>query len=119
MAGIFGSSGRTANPLGRLGVIVGILGAAASVILWIHHFSPDTTMLGTYSQQIVSGQMGDQLQLLAMLLGAMAVVAGIAGGLGGKGSTSTVAALLLGIAALSYPVLSYLNIMSSRIGSPV
>jgi hypothetical protein len=119
MAGIFGSSGRTANPLGQIGVVVGILGAAASVILWIHHFSPDTTILGTYSDQIVNGQMGDQLRILAMLLGTMAVVAGIAGGLGGKGSSSTVAALLLGIVGLSYPILSYLNIMSSRIGSPL
>lgn len=120
MAGIFGSSGRTANPLGRIGVIVGIIGAAASVVLWVHYFSPDTTLFGSLSDQLRGGgQMNDQLRFLAMALGTMAVVAGIAGGLGGNGSASTVASLLLGVAALSYPVLSYLNIMSGRIGSPV
>ena len=119
MSGIFGSSGRTANPLGQIGVIVGILGAAASVVLWIHYFSPDTTIFGSFSDQVRAGQMADQLRVLAMLLGTMALVAGIAGGLGGNGSATTVTAMLLGIAALSYPVLSYLNIMSSRIGSPV
>ena len=117
--GIYGSSGKTANPLGQIGVVVGLLGAVASVVLWIHYFQPETTIFGSFSEQIRNGQMSDQLRILAMLLGTMGVVAGIAGGLGGKGSASTVASLLLGIAGLSYPVLSYLNIMSSKIGSPL
>jgi hypothetical protein len=117
--GIYSSSGRTSNPLGRMGVVVGFLGAAASVILWIHYFQPDTTILGSFSERIANGDLADQIRILALMLGTMAVVAGIAGGLGGKGSSSTVAALLLGAVALSYPVLTYLHVMSSRIGSPL
>jgi hypothetical protein len=118
--GIYGSSGRTSNPLGSLGVIAGILSLAGSAILWIHYFQPNTTILGRYSEQIAGGgPLADQIRLLSAFLGVIAVVAGIVGGLGGKGSTSTVAAILLGIAGLSYPILTWLNLMSGRIGSPV
>jgi len=117
--GIYGSSGRSANPLGGIGVLTGGIGAAFSVILWIHHFNPDTTMLGQYSSQIVYGALGDQLLLLAGVFGLMGVIAGIAGGLGGNGSSTTVAALLLGIVGLSYPALSYLNLVRGYVPNPV
>jgi hypothetical protein len=119
MGGILGSTGKSSNPLAPIGIITGSIGAAFSVILWIHHFQPDTTMLGEYSTQIVYGGLGDQLRLLAAVFGAMGLVAGIAGGLGGNGSAGTVSALLLGIVALSYPVLSYLDIMEGFVPNPV
>jgi hypothetical protein len=118
--GIYGSSGTQANPLGTIGILTGALGAAFSVILWIHHFQPDATFLGEYSAQIVSGgPLADQLRLLAGFFGLMAVIAGIAGGLGGKGSATTVASLLLGIVALTYPVLSWLNVVTRFAPNPV
>jgi len=119
MGGIFGSSGKTVNPLGTIGVLTGAIGAAFSVILWIHHFSPDTTILGAYSSQIVYGSLGDQLRLLAGLFGLMGIISGIVGGLGGNGSGTTVAALLLGIAGVSYPVLNYLSLLESVAPNPV
>jgi hypothetical protein len=105
--------------MGTIGVIVGLIGAAFSAVLWIHHFNPTTTMLGEYSSQIVYGALGDQLQLLAGVFGLMGVIAGISGGLGGNGSSSTVAALLLGIVGLSYPALSYLNMIRGYAPNPV
>jgi hypothetical protein len=120
MAGVFGSSGKTANPLGTIGVLVGVIGAAFSVILWYHHFVPATTLLGSYSAQIaIGGQVADQLRILASVFGLMAVIAGIAGGMGGRGSGATVAALLLGIVALSYPVLTYLRVVQHFLPNPV
>ena len=46
MGGIFGSSGKTANPAGTVGSLVGAIGAGFSVVLWIYHFNPDSTLLG-------------------------------------------------------------------------
>jgi hypothetical protein len=119
MGGILGSSGKTSNPLGPIGVITGMLGAACSVILWIHYFQPDTTILGQYSSQIVYGAMGDQLRLLAAVFGLMGIIAGIAGGLGGNGTAGTVTALLLGIVGVSYPALAYLNLLEGIVRNPV
>ena len=101
MGGIFGSSGKTANPAGTVGSLVGAIGAGFSVVLWIYHFNPDSTLLGKYSQQLAAGgQMADQLGLLAMVFGGIAVVLGIVGGLGGRGGSTTVMSILLGIAAI-------------------
>jgi hypothetical protein len=96
MAGIFGSSGKTANPAGTVGSLVGAIGAGFSVVLWIYHFNPDSTLLGKYSQQLAAGgQMADQLGLLAVVFGGIAVVLGIVGGLGGRGGSTTVMSILL------------------------
>jgi hypothetical protein len=119
MGGILGSAGRRSNPLGTIGVLTGSLGAAFSVILWLHYFQPDTTLLGQYSNQIVYGDLGNQLVLLAGLFGLMGVIAGIAGGLGGNGTAGTVAALLLGIVGVSYPVLEKLNLLEGIVPNPV
>jgi hypothetical protein len=117
---IFGSSGKTSNPLGNLGVLAGLVGAAGSVILWWFRFQPSSTILGRYSPQIAGGgPIADQLRVLAAAVGLMAVIAGIAGGLGGRGNASTVAALLLGVVGLSYPVLTYLNLVTRFVPNPI
>ena len=120
MSGMFGSSGHTSNPLGTVGTLVGAIGAAFSVILWIYQFNPDSSLLGTYSIQIANGgPMADQLSTLALVFGAIAVVAGIAGGLGGRGTGSTVASILLGVVALSYPILNALHLVERYVPNPV
>jgi len=119
MGKVFGSSGKTSNPLGSLGVLTGLIGAAFSVVLWIHYYQPATTILGTYSAQIHGGVLGDQMGTLAAVFGAMAVIAGIGGGLGGRGNSTTVASLLLGLVALSYPVLTALNVVERYVPNPV
>ena len=119
MGKVFGSSGKTSNPLGAIGVIVGVIGAAFSIVLWLHYYQPETTILGSYSAQIHDGVLGEQMSTLAAVLGLMAVIAGIGGGLGGRGSSTTVASLLLGIVALSYPVLTWLNVVRGFVPNPV
>jgi hypothetical protein len=120
MSGIFGSSGKTANPAGTIGSLVGVIGAAFSAILWLYHFNPDNTLLGKYSQQIAAGgQLADQLGLLAFWFGAIAVVLGIIAGLGGKGGGSSVLSILLGIAAMSYPVLTALDVVKHYVPNPI
>jgi hypothetical protein len=118
--GIYSSSGKTANPLGTIGVLTGVIGASFSVILWYHYYVPGTTILGTYSVQITSGgDLGDQLRLLAGVFGLMGIICGIIGGLGGRGGSSTVAALLLGIVGVSFPVLAYLDVITRYAPNPI
>jgi len=120
MSGIFGSSGKTANPAGTVGMLVGVIGAVFSAILWLYHFNPDSTLLGKYSQQLAAGgTMVDQLGLLAFWFGAIAVVLGIVAGLGGRGGASGILSILLGIGAMSYPVLTALNVVKDYVPNPI
>ncbi len=120
MTGIYGSSGKAANPAGTVGTLVGAIGAAFSVILWIYHFNPDATLLGSYSAQLASGgQLADQLGTLALVFGLIAVGLGIVGGLGGRGASSTVTSILLGIVAISYPLLNGLHLIERFVPNPI
>ena len=120
MSGIYGSSGKTANPAGTIGVLVGVIGAAFSAILWFYHFNPTSTLLGSYSAELAAGgQLADQLRLLALVLGGIAVVLGIVAGLGGRGGSTGVIAILMGIVALSYPILSGVNMISRYAPNPL
>jgi hypothetical protein len=120
VAGIFGSSGKTSNPLGVVGAVVGAIGAGFSVLLWLYRFNPDSTILGSYSAQMVhGGQLADQLGTLAIVFGGIAVVLGIIGGLGGRGAASTILSIILGIVALSYPVLNALHLIERHVPNPI
>ena len=117
---MFGSSGKTSNPLGVVGAVVGAIGAGFSILLWLYHFNPDSTILGSYSAQMIhGGQLSDQLGTLAIVFGGIAVVLGIIGGLGGRGAGSTVLSIILGIVALSYPVLNGLHVIERHVPNPV
>lgn len=119
--GVFESSGRKANPLATVGVIAALIGAVFSGVLWLHHFQPDSSLLGSYSAQLVTGgPLANQLRFLAAVFGIMGVIAAIASGLGGSGGGGTVvAALLLGVVALSYPVLTALNLVTRFVPNPM
>ena len=98
---------------GRPKALVGIGGAACSALLWIYQANPDSTVMGSYSAQMTNGgRLGSQLVLLAAVLGLMAVIAGILSSLGGRAGASVIVALVLGLVALSYPVLSWLNVVT-------
>jgi hypothetical protein len=113
MAGIFGSSGRQGDPLGLTAALVGIGGAACSVLLWVYQLNPESTFLGKWSAQMVSGgRLSSQLTLLAAVLGVMSIIAAIASSIGGRGRASVVVAIVLGVVSLSFPILSYLNVVS-------
>ena len=117
---MFSSSGKTSNPLGVVGAVVGAIGAGFSILLWLYHFNPDSTILGSYSAQMShGGQLASQLGTLAIVFGALAVLLGIVGGLGGRGAASTVLSIILGIVALSYPVLNGLHLIERHVPNPI
>jgi hypothetical protein len=117
---IFGSSGRVSNPLANLGLLLAIAGVACSAILWLYHFEPESTLLGSYSGQIASnGQLHDQIRVLAAVCGLSAAAIGIITSMGGRGSPLSVFCVVLGVVALSYPVLTWLDVVERLVPNPV
>jgi hypothetical protein len=120
MSKIYGSSGRQSDPLSNMGVVVGIVAAVLAAILWYFHFQSTSDLLGIYSGRVApGGDLHDQVRVLSAVLGTMAVVAGIGGSLGGRGRASSVAALLLGVAGLSYWVLTALDVFTRVVPTPL
>jgi hypothetical protein len=113
MAGVFGSSGRRTNPLGAISVVTGIAAALASAVLWIYRVQPNSRLLGQYSLEVASGgQLAQQLTALAAVLGLMAVLSSIMTSSSGEGGGSYFMGLVFGLAGLSYPLLTWLDIVS-------
>jgi hypothetical protein len=120
MSKIYGSSGRQSDPLSNMGVVVGLVSAVLAAILWYYHFQPLSQLLGQYSTRVADGgDLHEQVRVLSGVLGTMAVIAGITGSLGGRGRASSVAALVLGVAGLSYWVLTALNVFTRVVPTPL
>ena len=113
MAGVFGSSGRRSNPLGVVSVVSGLAASLASAVLWIYRVAPGSQILGRYSAEVAAGgQLAEQLTALAAVLGLMAVLSSIMTSSSGEGGGSYFMGLVLGLAGLSYPLLTWLDIAS-------
>jgi hypothetical protein len=113
MTGVFGSSGRRTNPLGAISVVTGIAAALASAVLWIYRVQPNSRLLGRYSMEVASGgQLAQQLTALAAILGLMAILSSIMTSSGGEGGGSYFMGFVFGLAGLSYPLLTWLDIVS-------
>lgn len=110
---IFGSSGRRSNPLGVIAIITGLGGALGSGVLWVYRLNPDSTILGKYSAELGhGGVLAGQIAMLAAILGLMAVIGSVMSTTGGEGAGGYFLGLVLGLVALSYPVLTWLNVVS-------
>jgi hypothetical protein len=115
-AKVFGSSGSRSNPIGVISILTGVGGALASGVLWVYHLNPDSTILGKYSVELAHGGMlAEQLATLAAVLGLMAVIGSMMSSTGGDGAGGYFIGLVLGLVALSYPVLTWLNVVSGSI----
>jgi hypothetical protein len=113
---IFGSSGRRSNPIGVISILTGLIGALASGVLWIYRLNPDSTILGKYAAQLGhGGALTGQIAMLAAILGLMAVIGSITSSTGGEGAGGYFIGLVLGLVALSYPVLTWLNIVGGSL----
>lgn len=111
--GIYQSSGRTRNPLGAVAVLVGVVGAGSSAVLWAYQYSPSGPLVRSIASNLGPGiALGDSLVLLAAICGGLAVVMAIAGSLGGSMRGSSVLAVVFGVIALSYPVLTWFQVVS-------
>jgi hypothetical protein len=115
MAKLFGSSGSHANPIGVMAIVTGLAGGLASAVLWVYRLNPDSTILGKYSAQMAHGGiLVGQLSTLAALLGLMAIIGAVMSTSGGQGAGGYFIGFVLGLFALSYPVLTWLNVVSGN-----
>lgn len=120
MAGIYKSSGKHVNPAAGLSILTGAAGAICSLLLWLHSYRTDTTLFGTWSRQIAAnGLLAEQLRVLAVTLGAIAIVSAVLASFGGRGRWTTATGVTLGVIGLSYPVLSWLNVATSNLGPQI
>jgi hypothetical protein len=120
--GIYQSSGKTRNPLAGIALVVGVGGAFASVVLWAYQVDPHGAFVRSVTSKLGPGiAVGDGLMLVAAICGAVAVTLAITGSFGGSMGGSSVLAVALGVIALSYPVLSWFQVVSrpivNRLGS--
>lgn len=117
MAGIYKSSGKHANPAAGLAILTGAAGAVCSLLLWLHTYRTDTTLFGSWSRQIAAGGLlAEQLRVLAVTLGGIGILAAALASFGGRGRWTTATGVTLGVIGLSYPVLTWLNVVTANIG---
>ncbi|HEV2952278.1 MAG TPA: hypothetical protein VGZ51_09245 [Actinomycetota bacterium] len=108
----FGRAGRS-DPIALVSIVAGVAAALASAVLWIYRFAPESRILGKYSADVAGGgPLADQLAALAAVLGLMAILASIMTSTKGQGGGGSFIGLVLGIVGLSYPLLTWLNIVS-------
>jgi hypothetical protein len=119
--GIYESSGRSySDPLSAVALITGLAGAVLSGALWLVRFQPQTQLLGSYGAQLAEGgPFAGQVAILAAVFGAMALLLGILSSAGGRGRFTTSLSIVLGLVAISYPVLTALNVVTSPLRSHV
>ena len=99
--------------MGFVAVVSGLAAALASAVLWIYRVEPGSRILGQFSAEVAAGgQLAEQLTALAAVLGLMAVLGSIMTSSSGEGGGSYFIGLVLGLAGLSYPLLTWLNIIS-------
>jgi hypothetical protein len=111
--GIYQSSGRTRNPLGVVSVLFGGVGAAASLILWAYQYAPHSSLVSSVAAKLGPGfALGDGLVTIGLVCGALAIALAIAGALGGRLRGSAAIAMVLGVIAISYPLLSKLQVVA-------
>lgn len=111
--GIYASSGRSRNPFGFLATLIGLVGAASSLVLWTYQLNPTSGLIRSFAARLgPGGLLGDRLSLVAVVCGALAIAVAIVFAMGGKMRASTGAAIALGVLALSYPALSALKVIA-------
>lgn len=111
--GIYQSSGRTQNPLGFVSVVLGAAGALASVVLWVYQYDPRSSLVNAIAARLGPGLvLGDGLVTVSLVSGALAMGLAVVGSLGGRLRSSAVITMVLGVIALSYPLLSKLQVVT-------
>jgi len=117
MAGIYKSSGKHVNPAAGLSILTGGAGAACSLLLWLFAYRPETSFFGSWGQQIANNELlAEQLLVLAVTLGGIGILSAVMASFGGRGRWTTATGVTLGVIGLSFPVLSYLDVVTENLG---
>jgi hypothetical protein len=105
------------NFLAVVTVVTGVAGAVCSLVLWLYQAQPANSLLGSYAWEVAhGGPLRTNLIELALVLGIVAITAGLLSTVGSREAPVSVPiGLVLGLMALSYPVMEMLHI----VGTPV
>jgi hypothetical protein len=99
--------------MGVVSIASGLAAALASAVLWIYQIEPGSRILGQYSAEVAAGgQLAEQLTALAAVLGVMAILGSIMTSSSGIGGGGYFIGLVLGLVGVSYPLLSWLDVIS-------
>lgn len=110
--GIYESSGRTHDPLGIVALGAGAVSAASGLIMWAYQLDPNGALVRSVSARLGAGALlGDRLVMIDLIAGAAAVGLAVIASMGGRAKGTAVAALVLGVIGLSYPILSSLDVI--------
>ena len=110
---IYQSSGQTRDPLGILALGVGAVAATCGLVMWAFQLDPNGALVRTISARLAAGGLlGDRLELISLIAGAVAIGLGVIASLGGRARGSAVGALVLGVIGVSYPLLSSLDLIT-------
>jgi len=108
------------NLLGTVAFLCGVAGAVTTAVLWLYQRSPHSPVLVRYRYEIANGgPLREDLILLAVLFGAVAIVGAILSSMGGPAKASTLASVCLGAFALTYPVMAWLDLVSTPLRVPL
>ena len=102
------------NPLRIAAAVCGIAGALIASMLWLYQQRPHSPLLGRYGYEVAhGGPLRDDRILVAALLGIVAVLSAILSSIGGTAKPSAMAGVLLGVFALTYPVMVWLDMIGT------
>jgi hypothetical protein len=108
-----GTTTRQADPLGIMAFTCALIGFAISASLWTLQIGAFPLELGGFEFELFhGGELRDQVLWLAATLGAIGVGAGLLSGLGGRPRGLTGLSIVLGLLAITYPVMTFLEMIS-------
>lgn len=108
------------NLLGTVAFLCGVAGTVTTAVLWLYQRRPHSPVLGRYGFEIANGgPLREDLILLAVLFGSVAIVGAILSSMGGPAKASTMASVCLGAFALTYPVMAWLDLVSAPLLVPL
>jgi hypothetical protein len=106
--------------LGTVAFLCGVAGTVTTAVLWLYQRRPHSPVLGRYGHEIANGgPLREDLILLAVLFGTVAIVGAILTSMGGTANASAIASMCLGAVALTYPVMSWLDLVSAPLLVPL
>ena len=88
----------------------GVAGTVTTAVLWLYQRRPHSLVLGRYGHEIANG---GPLREDLILFGTVAIVGAILSSMGGTADASAIASMCLGAVALTYPVMSWLDLVSA------
>ncbi len=113
MEAAYGVRRSTGNPLGVTAAVAGVAGSLCGSILWLYQLNSTNSLLGPYAYEMGhGGPLRTTMFQLALGLGAVALLAALLACIGSaRVGIAAGTGIVLGIVAISYPVMVLLGVV--------